>query len=397
MEQTRIISAAMIINHSTDLNTYVLDNNANILFHHERITIPRFLPGAEEEDILYFHEQMNMQNKHFYSYVNEWGLRYLGYTTATYKVIIGPYLDLTPNLFSLSRKYHLSSNESENLRSFCNQIQVLTVDKINSYGSILQQFERLIDTDTTPITIAVNGNGKDKRESAMVQWNEDVEIIKVRYRIEADLIHAVELGQKSKAIELLSSNNMLFSFSERFPNQPLRRVKNLAIVLSTLLRTAATRRQVPAILIHRVSEKFANEIEFTNQLSKLQQLYNDMVMEYTDLIVSNALTNYSKLTQRVIEYLVSFYDKQIDKDELASICFTHPSHLSRKFKQETNMTITGYQQMIRINKAKHLLKNEAISIEEIAWSVGYEDASYFARVFKREEGITPSQYREEAW
>nr|WP_306798758.1 helix-turn-helix transcriptional regulator [Oceanobacillus saliphilus] len=95
-----------------------------------------------------------------------------------------------------------------------------------------------------------------------------------------------------------------------------------------------------------------------------------------------------------MEHLLSYYDKQIDKNELADLCNTHPSHLSRKFKQETGMTITLYQQMVRINKSKHLLRTEDLSIEEIAWIVGYEDSSYFARVFKKDTGYTPSQYRE---
>jgi AraC-like DNA-binding protein len=79
---------------------------------------------------------------------------------------------------------------------------------------------------------------------------------------------------------------------------------------------------------------------------------------------------------------------------LAANNFTHPSHLSRKFKRDTGMTITAYQQNVRIHQAKHLLKNESIPIEEVSWMVGYEDSSYFTRIFKRDTGHTPSQFRE---
>ncbi|PAV30621.1 hypothetical protein CIL05_05835 [Virgibacillus profundi] len=397
MEQLNLISTALKINLITNLNTYVLDSRGNFIFHHEVISIPSFMPGAEDEDILYFYNQINLATNELYSYTNEWGLHYFGYCfprDESYAVIIGPFLELTPNLFSITREYNLNHNESENLRSICNRIQVVPTDKANSFSSILQSFEVLLEKDNTPNRIVANKrNHNYKRGNKRYNTDEDAQIVKMRYKIEGDFIHAVEQGNKSKAMELINSNEMLLSFSERFPNQPLRRVKNLAIVLSTLLRSAAIRSNVPAILVHRVSEKYAYEIENTSLLSKLQQLNDDMIIEYTDLVISNSLSSYSKVTQKAIEFLMSYYDKQIDKSELAALCYTHPSHLSRKFKQETNMTITDYQQMIRINKAKHLLKNEAISIEEIAWLVGYEDSSYFSRVFKRETGCTPSQFR----
>lgn len=402
MEQSSIISAAMKINQLTDLNTYVIDNSGEFVFHHEDISIPAFMPGSGEIDVLNLYNQMVIQQMNqLYSYTNEWGLHYFGYSVSnndSFAVIIGPFMELTPDLYSLSREYNLRNNESEDLRSMCNQIQVLRTDKANSFASILQQFEMLIDKEAVPIRLVANkDNEKHRKKESNSITNDDADIVTMRYKLEGNIMHAVEQGDKNTAIKLLNSNDMLFSFSDRFPNQPLRRVKNLAIVLSTLLRNAVIRSNVPAIFVHRVSEKFAYEIEYSNQLFKLQQLYEDMVEEYTDLVIANTLTRYSKVTQKVIEYLISFYDKQIDKNELAELCFTHPSHLSRKFKQETNMTITGYQQMIRMNQAKHLLKNENISIEEIAWLVGYEDASYFTRVFKKETGKTPSQYREKSY
>jgi two-component system, response regulator YesN len=216
----------------------------------------------------------------------------------------------------------------------------------------------------------------------------------LRYKTERDFMNAVERGDKKKALQLINSKNMLFSFSERFPNQPLRRLKNVAIILNTLLRTSARNAHVPAIMIHRISEKFAYEIEKANQVETLHQLEDHMIEQYCDLVISNSLSQYTTMTRRVIGYIHSFYNKQINKEELAAKLSTHPSHLSRKFKEETKFTLTAYQQMLRINQAKHLLKTENLSVEEIAWTIGYEDPSYFARVFKKETGRTPSAYRD---
>ena len=399
MNRINLVHAAFKIHHLTNLNIYIIGEDEELIFHQEIIPIPLFMPGTKMEDILNLHNEMMKKNNNLYSFTNQWGLAYLGYSfsdDSSFSIIIGPYLQLTANIHNLVRRYQLSNNERDELNDFYNQIQLLGVEKVRSYASILQLFDMIVDKTVAPIEI---NNYKDNAENTKLsdeyRVNEDPsKIVSLRYKMEADLLHALEQGDATKAINLLSSDDILFSFSERFPNQPLRRVKNLVIVINTLFRTVARKKNVPPILIHRTSEKFAVQIETKTRLVELHQLQIDMINEYCELIVLNSLSNYSKTTQEVIDYILTYYNKRINLQELAANNFTHPSHLSRKFKQETNMTITAYQQKIRIHQAKHLLKNEIIPIEEVAWKVGYEDSSYFTRVFKKDTGHTPSHYRE---
>lgn len=390
----------MKIQHITNLNMYVFNQNRELIYHHEMISIPSFMPGSGERDILFLYDNMKHQGQ-LYSYINEWDLHYFGYSfskkSEACTIIIGPYFEKTANLYKLSRDYRLTSSQREDLKLICDEIYVLNVEQASSYGSILQQFTNMMEQEMTPIAIV-----SDKSERP-IHWKEDqinadeeAELVKLRYKTEKSFMHAVERGDKKTALQLINSENMLFSFSERFPDQPLRRLKNVAIILNTLLRTAARNSDVPAIMIHRISEKYAYEIENANQLKTLQQLEDRMIEEYCDLVNSNSLSKYTNMTQRVIEYILSFYNKQINKEDLAAKLSTHPSSLARKFKEETKMTLTAYQQMLRIKQAKQLLKTENLSVEEIAWTIGYEDPSYFARVFKKETGRTPSQYRDEA-
>jgi two-component system, response regulator YesN len=388
----------MKIQHITNLNTYVFNQNRELIYHHEMISIPAFMPGSGKRDVLSLYDNMKHTRK-LYSYINEWDLHYFGYSFSKSKeactIIIGPYFDKTPNLFSLSRDYHLTSAQSEDLKMISDKIYILTAEQAGSYGSVLQQFTNMMEQEMTPIVIVSDriSTPVHKKEDHF-NVDEEGELVKLRYKTEKDFMHAVERGDKKEALQLINSKNMLFSFSERFPNQPLRRLKNIAIILNTLLRTSARNSDVPAIMIHRISEKFAYEIENANQVETLHQLEDRMIEEYCDVVISNSLSKYTNMTQRVIEYILSFYNKQINKEELAAKLSTHPSHLSRKFKEETNMTLTAYQQMLRIKQAKHLLKAENLSVEEIAYMIGYDDPSYFGRVFKKETGRTPSQYRD---
>ena len=72
------------------------------------------------------------------------------------------------------------------------------------------------------------------------------------------------------------------------------------------------------------------------------------------------------------------------------------SHFSTVFSQETGLTFTQYLTALRIGKAKELLSATAMRSSEIAFAVGYNDAHYFSYMFKKQTGMTPSEYRRES-
>src|SRR5699024_11998617 len=388
MEFSKVVSTAMKISHLTQLNIYVIDDKGEVGYHDEKISIPSFMPGAGMQDAIdFFHKIEN--GSELYSYINSWGLYYLGYSfleqEALYFVVIGPYLEVIPNIYSLSLQYNLNSHQNTDLKDFIEKINVLTEGQISSYAAVLQQFDSMKEKEAYPSVIyPIENKAKRAQENAIV--DEEANLVERRYKIERDFMHAVENGDKKAALKQISSDNMLFSFSERFPNQPLRRLKNLTIILNTLLRIASGNGDVPAILIHRISEKFAYEIENGGNIAELHQIQDHMIEEYCDLVKSNSLKNYSYMIRKVMEHIMSYYDQKINMTDLAQLSHTHPGNLSRRFKKESGLTITEYQQNLRIGQAKHLLKEESLSIDEVAWMVGYDDPSYFGKVFKKITG-----------
>ena len=68
--------------------------------------------------------------------------------------------------------------------------------------------------------------------------------------------------------------------------------------------------------------------------------------------------------------------------------------LKRRFKKHMGVSIIEYVQALRIGNAKELLVKSTTAIEEIARRVGYQDASFFRRIFRAETGLSPSHFRE---
>ncbi|MNJ00150.1 Bifunctional transcriptional activator/DNA repair enzyme AdaA [compost metagenome] len=70
-----------------------------------------------------------------------------------------------------------------------------------------------------------------------------------------------------------------------------------------------------------------------------------------------------------------------------------PQHTCLLFQQTLGMRPFAYLTRYRLRKAKELLLQEQLEVREIAKRVGYEDTSYFIKLFKRQEGVTPIRFR----
>lgn len=99
------------------------------------------------------------------------------------------------------------------------------------------------------------------------------------------------------------------------------------------------------------------------------------------------------LVDKVATFLRDNYQHNISLTGTAEEFFISPTYLSMRFKEKTKMTFTQYLEHIRMEKAKEFLQFTTHSISEISRLVGYEDASYFARVFHRTYHISPRKYR----
>lgn len=86
-------------------------------------------------------------------------------------------------------------------------------------------------------------------------------------------------------------------------------------------------------------------------------------------------------------------NKDLNLDELADYCGVSKSHLCRIFKKATGQTISRYFNACKIDKACKLLGDSSISVEEIAIQAGFNNPSYFFRVFKKQTGKLPLEWR----
>ncbi|OBZ13118.1 response regulator [Bacillus sp. FJAT-26390] len=95
----------------------------------------------------------------------------------------------------------------------------------------------------------------------------------------------------------------------------------------------------------------------------------------------------------VRHYMEKHYSEPVTLEQLARVFFVSKEYLSKMFKQEFGRNVTDYMLHLRMVKAKEWLQDESIPIKAIAEMAGYEDITYFYRVFKKHFGIAPGEMR----
>lgn len=97
--------------------------------------------------------------------------------------------------------------------------------------------------------------------------------------------------------------------------------------------------------------------------------------------------------RRCTEYVRDHARENIGLEQLAALVGLSPFHFARAFKQSTGVPPHRYQLQVRIEKAKALLSMTDVPVTDIAFDVGYESSQALARLFRREVGISPTDYR----
>lgn len=133
-------------------------------------------------------------------------------------------------------------------------------------------------------------------------------------------------------------------------------------------------------------------VESHGYLSDLEELLISKIEIYFTLLEEK--NKYSATVSTILEYIHTHYHKNtLSTKEISENLYLSSAYICVIFKQETGETINKYITKFRINISKKMLKDPSLKIAEIARNVGYTEGDYFAKVFKKHEGLSPSEYR----
>jgi len=130
----------------------------------------------------------------------------------------------------------------------------------------------------------------------------------------------------------------------------------------------------------------------------------DRIMDRLDFLLNSTANNYDEpllpkkikhpLLQKVVEHLEDNYTIPLSINNISKKAGISSSHLSRLFKENLNISFTQYMNRLRVEKAKELLDDKSLTINEIMNSVGFSTEQHFFKQFKRYTGTTPGRLRQ---
>lgn len=240
-----------------------------------------------------------------------------------------------------------------------------TVLLVVSDKSLLKELESLIPWDSLSLSlVSVASDGK-MGEALIKRYEPDI------------VIAELNLGGKD-ALTMLASSSASYSviISDTADYESMRAALRLGV--SDFLSKPVERRQIEevlSVLIEKIKKDRQVEEEVDEDLIPLPKT------------VGNHIIN------SAIEFISNNYYKPIGLQAASESLGLSESHLSRLFKEETGLNFLQYLNAWRINKAVVMMKDPRKNISEIASSCGFPTAGYFAKIFKRFSGYTPTEYR----
>lgn len=242
---------------------------------------------------------------------------------------------------------------------------------------------------TAPRGILPEQANSSEPEDFMAQ----MKAMEARYAYENELLENISHGLTSRAELML--NNFSMKLMDRRSPDPLRNAKIYCFICNSLMRKAAEKGGVHPVHLDAASSALARRIEVIGTVDEGSELMLEMVRSYCRLVRDSSTSHYSPFIRRCVTYIDSNIAADLSLSTLSAAQNVNASYLSTQFRREVGKTVTEYVTERRMDLAARLLLTSGLQIQTVAQHCGMSDVNYFSKLFKKQYGVTPRQYRTE--
>ena len=310
----------------------------------------------------------------------------------------GPVLlyDKEEFLAEIIAKYNLSAGASEELKKLTEEIPVVDHTRLNSLTEMLY----LLGTQISEYETKKYLNQQEEIE----KLNEDIQdylpylktmggredIPDYPIEKERELLGMISAGDKTGAKKVLNEilGHVFFSSNK------LDVIKARILELVVLLSRAALEGGASTEEIFGLNFKYINEVQSFRTVDQLAVWLSKIMVRFSDCVFDLKDVKHVDVIYKALEYIKKNYMNKISLNDVAYVSNISPSYFSKVFKEEMGMNFNNYLNKVRVDNGKRLLMDDSIPLVDVAFMTGFEDQSYFSKVFKRITGVSPGKYRE---
>ncbi|MFT5871572.1 MAG: two-component system response regulator YesN [Clostridium sp.] len=300
-------------------------------------------------------------------------------------ILISPFLELDRGVISSKIQSTL-----EEIRQSIEKYLKITITI--GLGTIISDVSYIFDSYQNAI-LALDYRlimGKNR-----IIWIEDIEPsssekIVFDEIMEHDLISSIKVGTEEEIIETIDGLvYQLVDGKVPFKNSQI----YLLEILTTIMKTAESL-NVDLTYIFGENYNLFVELYKFNDLNQVKNWFKYISIKIMNYIIKDRKDSCTLLVEKTKAYINKYYsDSSITINTVCSYLYISPTYFSFIFKRETKMTFINYLTKIRMETSKELIKTTKMKSFEIAYKVGYSEPNYFSYCFKKQFGISPSEYR----
>lgn len=221
--------------------------------------------------------------------------------------------------------------------------------------------------------------------------NRDLSDSLYMYDDEKKLLEKVGIGDIQSAREKL--NEMVKSFgnasSEDFLNNLFVFLFEQMVILTRGVLSEGADPQEVSDIKRKLTKKLIKVKDIPTMENWIDSMIESLILSIRKKVKKPS----AWIVKEAEEYINSNYQHYLTLDLVADKVHVSPAYLSRIFKEEKNESFVRYLNKIRMIKAKQLLSKTQLDIGEVAVKVGFRNQNYFTTVFRKKEGMTPSDFR----
>lgn len=207
---------------------------------------------------------------------------------------------------------------------------------------------------------------------------------------ERQLLSYISSGNKVQAQRLLDE---ILLYIASYSNHDFNIAKGRVLELVVLLSRAALEGGAGLEKIFGLKYKYLSQINDFKTVAELSAWLFHIMLHFIEQVFEQNELKHPQVILKAVDFLQKNFQKKITLEEVSAYVNHSPSYFSTIFKSELKVSFNAYLNHLRIEQAKKLLLENEFTIVEISELVGYEDQSYFSRVFKKNTGTTPGKYR----
>ncbi len=252
-----------------------------------------------------------------------------------------------------------------------------------AYGSVVSHVEGILRYEQDKLLSAIY-SARDRLTSG--RWENAYPI-----EYEKQLRQTVIAGDKQGAQRLLNELLGHIYCSDDFDIERIRpRIIELIVVLSRAsIDAGADSRE-----IFLYNDTYMQQINDFSDIEELSIWITGVMHRFIQHSFDFAQIKHSDVVFKAMEYIRQNYDRKLSLDDIAQHVYLSRSYLSSLFREEAGQTLFSYINQVRVEKSKLFLMDPSISLAEAAALCGFEDQSYFTKVFRKHTGFSPKQYRD---